>query len=472
MAGITLDADQNQEFLEKQLKKEAANHGNIPDSISNISKRKIREVYIPPEELDELRELYSKVIVQDFEDEYHMSKEERESLQKRFSKFFRLKRNFAKKIRRLDKYIEACRLVFEIINDTAEENGVMDKDVFITDVLRGKITIEGLTIPKYVGKGKKTLNWDYIMEYIIDPTRDVKELIASQESSKCKDLENEDDDISLDDIPKDAYEAIMQEIDNYKPPTKSFYDGSDGEGYATIESDSQRKKLVKLSPGYSRKLKELYNNGKPTRGNSYLWQIEDEDSKWIREFKEYKEQKEGDFRPEFTGSIMDSDAVGRYLYELDEWERDHDLVKYGQAMITREQKDQLDLKGILESNGYNLRNLYGNKERLKKLDKARSIQSKKIKSLKAMLSELNKEQKSTNLEGLNGSIKAIDLGGDKVNKKKKKKDKKKPKGKKAKKMQKDFESVLLDAVGSNDKDMKAYEKRMTNMLWEAQGGDK
>ena len=311
MAGITLDADQNQEFLEKQLKKEAANHGNIPDSISNISKRKIREVYIPPEELDELRELYSKVIVQDFEDEYHMSKEERESLQKRFSKFFRLKRNFAKKIRRLDKYIEACRLVFEIINDTAEENGVMDKDVFITDVLRGKITIEGLTIPKYVGKGKKTLNWDYIMEYIIDPTRDVKELIASQESSKCKDLENEDDDISLDDIPKDAYEAIMQEIDNYKPPTRSFYDGSDGEGYATIESDSQRKKLVKLSPGYSRKLKELYNNGKPTRGNSYLWQIEDEDSKWIREFKEYKEQKEGDFRPEFTGSIMDSDAVGR-----------------------------------------------------------------------------------------------------------------------------------------------------------------
>ena len=66
MAGITLDADQKQEILEKQLKKEAVNHGNIPDSISNISKRKIREVYIPPEELDELRELYSKVIVQDF----------------------------------------------------------------------------------------------------------------------------------------------------------------------------------------------------------------------------------------------------------------------------------------------------------------------------------------------------------------------------------------------------------------------
>ena len=78
------------------------------------------------------------------------------------------------------------------------------------------------------------------------------------------------------------------------------------------------------------------------------------------------------------------------------------------------------------------------------------------------------------LNGMNSmQDEAVDFSfGVKSAKKKKKKDKKKPKGKKAKKMQKDFESVLLDAVGSNDKDMKAYEKRMTNMLWEAQGGGK
>ena len=62
MAGIILDADENQEYIERQLKKEAASDGNgMPDAITNISKRKIREVYIPPEELDELRQRYSRV---------------------------------------------------------------------------------------------------------------------------------------------------------------------------------------------------------------------------------------------------------------------------------------------------------------------------------------------------------------------------------------------------------------------------
>ena len=36
-------------------------------------------------------------------------------------------------------------------------------------------------------------------------------------------------------------------------------------------------------------------------------------------------------------------------------------------------------------------------------------------------------------------------------------------------MEKHFDNLLLDAVGSNDKDMKSYQKRMTNMKWE--GGD-
>lgn len=468
MAGIILDADQNQEFIENQLKKEAVNHGDIPDSISNISKRKIREVYIPPEELEQLHDLYSKVIVQDFEDDYHMSKEERENMRERYSKFFRLKRHYAKKIRRLDKYIEACRLTFEIINDTAEENGVMDKDEFITDVLKGKIIIEGLTIPKYVGKGKKTLNWDYILQFVIDPTRDIDELIKSQQSARCQD-DDELDDISIDSIDEQTYRVLADQIDNNDTVIKGFYDGSDGEGFATIESDSQRKKLTKVAPGYTRKLKDLYNNGKSTRDSSYLWQLEDADTKWIREFKDEMARKNGDYKPEFTGSIMDEEAVERYLFEVDQWEMEHELVKYGQGLITKQQKAEVDLKQILEANGYNIRNLYGNKERQKEIAKQRSTRAKKIKSLKALLSELNDKQKATNLEGLNGAIKSIDVGGDQVNKKQKKK---KSKGKKAKKLEKDFESVILDAIGSKDSDMKSYEKRMKNMVWEAQGGDK
>ena len=38
-------------------------------------------------------------------------------------------------------------------------------------------------------------------------------------------------------------------------------------------------------------------------------------------------------------------------------------------------------------------------------------------------------------------------------------------------MEKQFEGLLLDAIGSDDKDMKSYEKRMQNMIWD-NGGDK
>lgn len=483
MAGIILDADQNQEYLERQLKKEAASTGNdMPDAITSISKRKIRDVYIPPEEMEELRQRYSRVVVQDFEDDYHMTREEREKQRKQYSKFFRLKRNYAKKIRRLDKYVEACRLVFEIINDTAETadaDHVMDRDDFITSVLTGKITIEGLSIPKYVGKGKKTLNWDYVMEFIVDPTRDIDELIKSQQTSRCKTGDDYDDDDeprrfagSLeDDLTPEEYKQFMNYVNNYEPPVRSFYDGSSGEGYATVETDKMRKRMAKEYPGYAKNLKEMFNKGKKNREKSYLWQLEDEDLQWIREFKEENSKRNGDERPEFTGSIMDEDAVGRWLFEVEQWEKDHELVKYGSQMITRSSKDELDFKAVLEQSGYNLRNLYGNKQREKQVNRTRRDQEKKIKSLKKLLEDLNAKQKKTNLQGLSGELKTIDLGDDGVNKKKKKQKTKKPKGKKAKRMEKQMEGLILDAIGSDDKSMKAYEKRMKNMIWDKDGDD-
>ena len=84
--------------------------------------------------------------------------------------------------------------------------------------------------------------------------------------------------------------------------------------------------------------------------------------------------------------------------------------------------------------------------------------------------QLKEKQKATNIEGLNGTIESIDVGGDQVNKKKKKKKKSKGKGKKQKEMEKHFDRLILDAVGSDDKDMKSYEKRMKNMVWD-KGGD-
>ena len=174
MSSIVLNADRDEKFLEE--------HGDLienarenEDESAPVRERRIREVYIPPEEKERLLEMYTHVVVQDFEDEYHMSHEEREKMKEHYEKFFRLKKGFTKKIRKLDKYVEACRLCMDIIRDTAESNGIYDPDEFVNMVLRGQASINGLNFPKFQGKGKKLINWEYVAEFIYDKDKDIRE---------------------------------------------------------------------------------------------------------------------------------------------------------------------------------------------------------------------------------------------------------------------------------------------------------
>jgi hypothetical protein len=469
--GISLDASRNQNYVEEKTRQEMASRGEVPSEFLKVKKRTIENEYIPPEELAKMRETYSQVVVQDFEDDYHMSREEREAQRKRYSKFFHLRRNYTKKIRRLDKYIEACRLVVEIVMDTAEKNGVMDPDEFILKVLQGKLKIAGLTIPKYQGKGKKTLNWDYIIEYILNPNRDIDELLKSQSTSKCREEEvKEEKEVDIDEVKQYMGEATYNEfakrIMSYKAPTKASYTSGDG-GFVLPETKRQRKALVKHFPGYEKMIREMDHDSK--REKTYLWQIQEDDLKWIREFQDERDRKLGDVRPEFNGSLMDEEAVSRYMFEMEQWEKQHNLVKYGENTITEAQKEELEYKKMLEENGYNLRNLYGNKERQKKLEKTRAAQKKQIKSLKKMLSDLKTKQNSANLEGINGSIQAYNSETEQKINKKMKKQKKKKVSKEAKKKASSFDSLLLDMVGSDEATMKDYEKKMKNMMWKGSG---
>ena len=94
-------------------------------------------------------------------------------------------------------------------------------------------------------------------------------------------------------MSKEDYEAFMRLLDDYHEPNSSYYDGSDNEGFATVEKDKERKGLLKIYPGYTKKLKEMYNQDKK-RGGAYAWQLEDEDLQWIREFKEEAARKNGE----------------------------------------------------------------------------------------------------------------------------------------------------------------------------------
>jgi hypothetical protein len=459
--GIIMDADRNQEYLERQEKIGQKTEEDIPAGYNYSSGAKVlRDVYIPPEEMAELEELYSKVVVQDFEDDYHMSREEREEMRERYSKFFRLKRQYTKKIRRLDKYIDACRLIYSIIQDTAREQTVMSEEKFIKDTLRGKIHIEGLTLPKYQGRGKKTLNWDYIAEAIMDPSIDITQIIESQ---KRLSTEEDDEIVSPDDLSvtmsPEELESLHKAIEANEEKQVRIHSDELDEGFATIETDKERKKLLKAFPEYSKKLKENYER---SRSKVLRYHLQDEDMQYIREFQQFQNDKNQGSYPVFEGSLMDEDAVGRYLFEVEQWEQTHEFIKYGSAMITKEQEQEIEFKKVLEENGWNLRNLYGNKEREKQIQREKRQNHKKIKSLKKMLSQLQDKEKAQALKGLDGEkIKVYSTEDIKngVNTKKKKK------SKKAKKKSKAFNGILMDAAGRKEGSFKEYERKMKDFSW-------
>ena len=146
----------------------------------------------------------------------------------------------------------------------------------------------------------------------------------------------------------------------------------------------------------------------------------------------------------------------------DKKELDLDSIKIVRQIIELIIKDydELKFKEILERNNYNLRNLYGNKEREKQRIKETKRNKKKIHTLKKMLAQIQEQNSDDSDKGLTGDIimhtkEELESGG-KINKKKKK-------NKKAKKKSKIMDDVLLSAVGSKADDMDEYFEEMSSM---------
>lgn len=450
MSAIVLNASKDEKFLEE--------HGDLlersPDeedeSASGNRQRRIREVYIPPEEQERLLEMYTHAIVQDFEDEYHMSHEERDRMREKYEKFFRLKRGFTKKIRKLDKYVEACRLCMDIIKDTAESNGIYDPDKFTHMVLTGQASINGLNFPKFQGKGKKQINWEYVAEFILDPSKDIRELVSRDELSDERmqlDADTVFGDGELDEIIKPLTEKEIKER------RSSIFDPDDlGGECAQYISKKDRKNLIKIFPGYVKLMKTVKKSASDSRKNAKIWQLDQDQLQFIEEYDAKIRGKKSSAVPEFHGEANKQSDVDAYLYAMEQYEEETTLVEFNGRWITKEELHDIEYKKLLEDSGWNLRNLYDNKEREKKLAKAKESDKKRVRQLKKMLAEI---QERTDRREAGEEIESD--GG--INKKKKKKNKK------GKKKADKFNEIILDAVGSEDENMKMYKKRMEKMKW-------
>lgn len=443
---LILDASLNEDYKKNNPN---AFKSEDDDDSSPRRKRELREVYIPPDELKKMREIYSKVVVQDFDDEYHMSKEERTRMQEQYEKIFTLKKGFTKKIRRLDKFVEAYRLCIQIVNELAESNGIYDPDTFRKMAFSGEIEIGGVTFPKFQGKRKKHINWKYVAECIIDPSKNVMDLINWDQEERDSSM------VHVEPLSDDEMKRIMAPYteEDKKHQFLNIFEDISKDGIATRVTKKDRKKLIKLFPNYIGQLKNMRGrNNVSERKKSHVWQMEQDQLDFIREYDaKYRNGKEQG-EPVFDGNVLSNESVRAFVYRMEEYERETTLVEYNGRYITQEELEDLRIKEMLESNGYNLRNLYDNKEQEKRNRKASENDRKRIKRLRKMLAEIQ-ERKEERESGVGGSTG--------VNKKKRKH----KKGKKGKKMSRKMDKVILDAVSPEDENMKMYKKRMETMEW-------
>lgn len=435
-------------------------------------RREFRTTYMSEEEEAELREIYSRSIVQDFNDTYHLSNKEREEMEKTHEKLIKF-RKLNKKTRKIDKYIEIQRAAYDALEDYAETNGVLDPEDFKKRFAKGEIVINGLSIFPINGKKeRKKYNWDYIFEeYILRRDKDPKELLRNSDDEE----EYDEEEIyeqnaarlfgSLENLEKYT-EELSEEEKRYRE--RAIINEKE-DGVVVSGNKKSRKKLLKLSPMLMSEIKhmdELERKNRQIRGanpsgGNYIYEDD------LTSISEYDRERGGKYRnhdndmPEFHGDFNSNKDIENYLLRLKEYELDNEFVEYNGKVYTERQYQELVLKEILDKNGWEIRNLAVNIREEKKRKKRDKKYKRKEEKLQSMLEKLQKKTGESSDEE-----KSI------INTKRKKsisKKKKKKVKKKHKKVVKDVDNLLLDITSKNRKKykkIKKYKKEMEDFRWQ------
>lgn len=380
-----------------------------------------RERTISEKKRKELEEVYSKVVVHDFGDDYHLSEEEKQKKNKYYEVFARLKK-CKRKFRKLDEYVKVYRLCMDALQVVAEGNGIYDPEKFMRMAVRGDIEVYGLTFPKYTGKNRKDINWNYVNEYIVYPEKDVNDLVKSKDD----DIDDDEEDIVERLFEEDELLSIQQAIEHdddediFMPYDEDDNDG-DRDDVAVIASNKETKELTKNAPEVVRAIKEATREAKrrsnrDNRLNSYVFNMTEDDFEYIARLDNKRGFDSDSDIPVFHGDIMNRGDYKRYMFALENYERQQIKRNYNGKMRTQEEIDEIELLDALESAGWNVRALYNQKEKEKKLKKAYKKDKKREEELKKRLLAVqsrNKKRKSK-----------VEFDSKKKDKKKKKKKKK------------------------------------------------
>ena len=408
--------------VEQQPEKEISEAEKI--KMHNQVEEAQKSLYLSPKRLAEIEADYDEgVVVHDFGDDYHLSDKEREE-QNIFYKQFRKLVKCKRKYRKLDEYVECARISLACLNAVAEKNTVYDPEKFKVLVLKGKIVIEGWMYPKYTGRDRKKLNWDYITEFILSD-KDPYELVKPRETEFYTEDDLEElsetlfDEGELDKILTVDEDKFFSEVSKSFDPEEDKI--SDDSTIALVNTDKENKRLLKFAPELLDVAKDIRRELKSSSQlNRYISDIHLDDLQRISEYDAKMSFASKSDIPEFTGDILNNDDYERYMHQLDEYERTQIKHNYCGKMRTEEEIQEIQLKEALESAGWNIRVLYDNEEKRRKLERARKADKKREEKLRKQLTAVQNRSKRR--------MSDYDNGGFCKKKKKHSKGKKKKKG--------------------------------------------
>lgn len=381
--------------------------------------------YIPPRMLAEMEASYGEVVVHDFGDDYNLSeqeKSEKNALYKVFSKLARCKRTY----RKIEEFIQVARLSMDALNAVAETNGRYDPEEFKRRVFKGKIEVQGWMFPKLAGKERKKVNFSYLADFILsgeDPSlfngivETPEEEFQSDEVlvESCKKLFDEHDleRITHVEDQETIRKRVNGVIEDPTDPNQVPFD------VVIINDEAATKKLIKSSPEILDAVKEYRRKIKTSdQLQSFISDIDYDDFQAISKIDARVSEKSSG-GVEFTGSILNDDDYYEYISESDEYAYTHDLYNYEGRQKTKAEIDEAEFMRAIENAGWNVKVLFGNKERRKKRDAALKADKRREKTLRAQLERVSKriKEKDDDAKGRRLS----DTRVDRLKKKKKKK---------------------------------------------------
>lgn len=443
--------DDDDEFEEKQVR-----------SGQRLIPEKRREVYISPKKMEELKEAYSCVVVHDYGDEYHLSEAERQAKNK-YYETFKVLRKAKNKYRRIDEFVSVTRNALKCLNAVAETNGMYDPEEFKKLYFRGKIFINGLKFPKYKGRDKKNISWEYLSEFICSDA-DPKELLPKQDEVKSVDELAECKERMF---SESEYQQIMTPLSKEEEiKNEQFFDEDEDVQFdrniAVYIDKSDTKKLNKEHPEFLYAMREYKRNMKSDEHlNSYAYDLMMDDIEAIQKYDQERGYiKDNAEMPEFKGDLTSDKDYRKYIQELQEYEDENIKQNYNGRMKSQEEIRELEMKAMLEENGWNIRALYHNKEKEERLKKAFKADKKKEKALKEKLIAVQKRNKRRRM----GEIDEEETSS-KTKKKKKKKGKKKSVDEYKNKVKKSTDEFLMNTSG-HDGDFDDYKQDSLDWSWD------